>query len=62
MNAYFQVSSIEFDFLRRQKDPFPEVVDGERDSHGTNVAGEFAMEKGYRICGIGVAYNAFITG
>ncbi len=37
-------------------------MDGVRDSHGTNVAGTIAMEKGNGVCGVGVAYNSLITG
>lgn len=33
-----------------------------RDSHGTFSAGVVGMEKGNKKCGVGVAYNAFITG
>lgn len=54
--------SLQYDFLQRDTDPFPEVVDGEREDHGTNVAGEVGMEKGNDICGTGVAFNSFITG
>ena len=60
--THTQVQSLQYDFLRRNSFPFPATVDGERESHGTNVAGEVAMEKGNNICGVGVAYNSFITG
>ena len=53
---------IQYDFLSRDNDAFPELYEGMRENHGTNVAGEIAMEKGNDVCGVGVAYNSFITG
>ena len=57
-----KVSSIQYDFLEEDDDPFPEDYVGNREGHGTSVAGEVAMEKGNDVCGVGVAYNSFITG
>ena len=57
-----QVEALQFDFLDRDSNAFPETVGGVRESHGTSVAGEVAMEKGNDVCGVGVAYNSFITG
>ena len=55
--------NLQYDFLSRDNDAFPEVADdGSRESHGTNVAGEIAMEKSNNFCGVGVAYNSNITG
>ena len=56
------MQDIQYDFLSRDNDAFPEVFEGMLDSHGTNVAGTIAMEKGTGFCGVGVAYNSFITG
>ena len=56
------MSSIQYDFLESDDDAFPATIDGEREEHGTSVAGEIGMEKGNDVCGIGVAYNSFITG
>lgn len=59
---FLKVSSVQLDILGRDDDPFPASVKGIRDHHGTNVAGVIGMEKGNDVCGIGVAYNSFITG
>ena len=56
------MKDIQYDFLSRDKDAFPERHEGMRESHGTNVAGTIAMEKGNGFCGVGVAYNSLITG
>ena len=56
------MSSTQYDFLEDDDDPFPEDYVGNREEHGTNVAGAVAMEKGNDVCGVGVAYNSFITG
>ena len=55
-----QVASLQYDFVGGDDDPFPDV--SEEQQHGTNVAGVIAMEKGNGECGVGVAYNAAITG
>ena len=57
-----QVEALQFDFLDRDSNAFPETVEGVLESHGTEVAGQVAMEKGNDVCGVGVAYNSFITG
>lgn len=57
-----QISSIHNDFLDHDTNPFPESRKGVRDSHGTHCAGVVGMEKGNSKCGVGVAYNSFITG
>ena len=57
-----QVKSVQYDALQGDFDPFPEDFDGERESHGTSCAGEITMGKGNGICGVGVAYNSFLTG
>ena len=62
MSSLPQVEALQFDFLDRDSNAFPETVGGVRESHGTSVAGEVAMEKGNDVCGVGVAYNSFITG
>ncbi len=53
--------SIQADVLDDDGNPFPIVVDGVRESHGTSCAGIIAMEKNSH-CGVGVAYNSQITG
>lgn len=50
------------DFVDRDTNPFLEIRKGVRESHGTHCAGVVAMEKGNHKCGVGVAYNSFITG
>ena len=57
-----QISSLQNDFLDHDADPFPETNKGVRESHGTYSAGVVGMEKGNGKCGVGVAFNAFITG
>lgn len=56
------MDALQFDFLDRDSNAFPVSIEGIRESHGTNVAGEVAMEKQNGVCGVGVAYNSFITG
>ncbi len=53
---------MQYDFLDNDRDAFPEVYRNRLESHGTMCAGEVAMEKGNRKCGVGVAYNSNITG
>jgi len=53
---------LQIDVLDGDCDPFPEVYNSELETHGTNTAGVISMQKGNKICGVGVAYNAFITG
>lgn len=57
-----QAESIQYDALGGDFDSFPENIEGQRENHGTNCAGEIIMEKGNEICGVGVAYNSFLTG
>ena len=71
------MSSLQYDFLYDHDQPFLDIyllnMSGRINhtnqisatttaNHGTSVAGTIAMEKDNRICGVGVAYNAFITG
>jgi kexin len=53
------VTGIDRDFVDDDFDPAP--ADPRR-NHGTNVAGQIGMEKGNGFCGVGIAYNSFITG
>ena len=53
---------LQHDFLLDNGNAYPEVYDGHPESHGTACAGEIGMRKGNGICGVGVAYNSFITG
>lgn len=57
-----QNKTLQYDFLDNDNDAFPERHLGRLEIHGTNCAGEIAMEKGNTRCGVGVAYNSFITG
>ncbi len=59
-----QNSSFQADVQNEDEDdPFPlSSGNGDPDSHGTNCAGEIAMEKNNSHCGVGVAYNSQITG
>ncbi len=54
--------SIQADVVDDDGDPYPIVVDGVQESHGTNCAGIIAMAKNNSYCGVGVAYNSQITG
>ena len=54
-----QVSSLAFDYLSGDPDPFPSSP---FDSHGTSVAGEIGMAKDNGVCGLGIAYQSTITG
>ena len=56
------MAELQADFVDGDGDPFPETVNGARDEHGTSCAGEIAMAKSNNNCGVGVAYNSFITG
>lgn len=48
--------------MDKDNDAHPEWYRYGLESHGTACAGEIAMEKGNAKCGVGVAYNATITG
>ena len=59
-----QVAALQYDVVDDDTDAFPgESGFGSRDSHGTSCAGEIGMQKGGDgKCGVGVAYNVFLTG
>lgn len=54
-----QLADIDIDLVNNRSDATPIEEDS---VHGTLVAGEIAMEKGNGFCGVGIAYNSFITG
>ena len=53
--------SLQHDYIDEDDDPFFSKKDYAY-AHGTGVAGIIGMEKNNHVCGIGVAYNSFITG
>lgn len=58
---FLQLSGLDINVLQNDGDGFPGEEDGQRASHGTSCAGIIAMEKNNE-CGVGVAYQASITG
>lgn len=57
------MKSLSYNYCHDKQDCVPEVYDDERiTSHGTKCAGVIAMVANNKKCGVGVAYNAKITG
>ena len=48
--------------MDNNNDPYPGVVYGLVESHGTSCSGAVALVKSNDVCGVGVAYNAGIAG
>ncbi len=55
---FMQIQRLGYDYYDNDPDPSPGLFS----SHGTSVAGVVGMAKGNGICGVGVAYDASITG
>ena len=51
-----------FDFIDWDGDPYPQIINGTKDSHGTKCAGIIAAEAGNGMCGVGVAYDSKLGG
>ncbi|KAL5489342.1 hypothetical protein EMCRGX_G018425 [Ephydatia muelleri] len=55
------VASLSWDYVDNDNDPYPGVVYGLVESHGTSCSGAVAIVKSNDVCGVGVAYNAGIA-